>query len=319
VFWVHASNAARFEQSFRDIADRVKIAGRRDSQVNIFKLVHDWLRDCKQRWLLVLDNLDDARFLLDVQARGQGRDADLKSAARPLHEYLPHCERGSIFITTRNKEAARRLVDDRCVLGVEPMDKAEGLAPFEKNLEAQEDIDDVAELAAALEYMPLAIMQATAYIYQRAPRFSVRMYLDEFKKSKRKRLVLLAYDHGQFRRDWAARNSIVSTWQISFEYIQQIRPSAADLLSLMSFFDRQEIPKTLLQYSIKQGDPLRSQKERGDDDCDSYEEDGASQRSVDDNEFESDIVTLLDLHFISVKTNGTNFEMHATVQLAVQS
>ncbi|KAJ5277767.1 hypothetical protein N7534_008281 [Penicillium rubens] len=28
VFWVHASNEARFEQSFRDIADQVKIPGR---------------------------------------------------------------------------------------------------------------------------------------------------------------------------------------------------------------------------------------------------------------------------------------------------
>jgi hypothetical protein len=68
VFWVHASNAARFEQSYRDIAGCVKIAGRQDPQANIFELVHNWLRDCKQRWLLVLDNVDDARFLLDCPA-----------------------------------------------------------------------------------------------------------------------------------------------------------------------------------------------------------------------------------------------------------
>lgn len=37
------------------------------------------------------------------------------------------------------------------------------------------------------------------------------------------------------------------TWQISFEYIQQKRPSAADLLLLMSFFDRQGIPRSVLQ------------------------------------------------------------------------
>ena len=30
VFWVHASNAARFEQGYRDIADVIKIAGRED-------------------------------------------------------------------------------------------------------------------------------------------------------------------------------------------------------------------------------------------------------------------------------------------------
>ncbi|KAF1941184.1 hypothetical protein EJ02DRAFT_423288 [Clathrospora elynae] len=62
VFWLYASNAAQFEQSFRDIADCVKIARRQDPQANIFKMVHDWLQDCKQQWLLVLDNVDDARY-----------------------------------------------------------------------------------------------------------------------------------------------------------------------------------------------------------------------------------------------------------------
>ena len=41
MFWVHASNAAQFEQSYRDMADQVKIARRQDLQANIFKLVHD--------------------------------------------------------------------------------------------------------------------------------------------------------------------------------------------------------------------------------------------------------------------------------------
>ncbi|KAF2015155.1 hypothetical protein BU24DRAFT_493604, partial [Aaosphaeria arxii CBS 175.79] len=78
VFWAHASNAARLEQSFHDIADRVRIVGRQDSQANIFKLVHDWLCDSKQPWLLVLDNVDDASFLLEAQP------ASSKTAARPL-------------------------------------------------------------------------------------------------------------------------------------------------------------------------------------------------------------------------------------------
>ena len=60
VFWVHASNAARFEQGYRDIADVVKIAGREDPKAHIFKLVHDWLRGCEGKWLMILDNVDDA-------------------------------------------------------------------------------------------------------------------------------------------------------------------------------------------------------------------------------------------------------------------
>jgi hypothetical protein len=108
---VYASSAARYEHSFRDIADSVKIAGRQDRQANIFKLVQDWLRNCQHRWLLVLDNVDDAGFLLDSPA------ADSKTTCKPLREYLPHGERGSILVTTRNRVAALELVEAQCYCG----------------------------------------------------------------------------------------------------------------------------------------------------------------------------------------------------------
>ncbi|KAH7096020.1 hypothetical protein FB567DRAFT_430684 [Paraphoma chrysanthemicola] len=309
VFWVHASNAARFEQSFRDIADSVKIEGRRDPQTNIFKLVHDWLRDSKNPWLLVLDNVDDARFLLGTPTGNQGQPThDSRTASRPLREYLPHCECGSIVITTRNEEAALKLVERRDIIAVEPMDKEQALALLQKKLEEQQSCSDLAGLAAALEYMPLAIVQAAAYIKQRAPRCSVAKYLDEFRKSERKRLSLLSHENNELRRDWEAKHSIIVTWQISFEYIQQIRPSAADLLSLMSFFDRQGIPEALLQRL----------RDHDNDERDSDAEDDASQSSASEEEFEHDVVTLRNFHFISVDPTGTSFEMHALVQLATR-
>jgi hypothetical protein len=312
VFWVHASNAARFEQSFRDMADRVKIAGRRDPQANIFKLVHDWLCDCKQRWLLVLDNVDDARFLLENPV------TQSRTVSQPLREYLPHCQPGSILVTTRNKEAALKLVNQRDVVNVDPMDEAQALALFEKKLGAQGDSGDVAELATALEYMPLAIVQAAAYISQRAPRYPVAKYLEEFRKSERKRSSLLSYDNGQLHRDWEATNSIVVTWQISFEYIQQTRSSAADLLSLMSFFDRQGIPEDLLRPRTERLEAQTNQTEKVKDDGDSDSEDDTSQSGVGDDEFEDDIVALRNFCFVSVDTSRTSFEMHALVQLATR-
>jgi hypothetical protein len=320
VFWVHASNAARFEQSYRDIADRVKILGRRGPQANIFELVHNWLCDCKQRWLLVLDNVDDARFLLSGPAScdGQGQTTNAQVIRKPLREYLPHCERGSILVTTRNEEAALMLVEQRDIVSIEPMDEAQALALFKKKLGAQGDNSDVAELAAALEYMPLAIVQAAAYISQRAPRHSVAKYLEEFRKSERKRSSLLTHNNGQLRRDWEAKNSIVVTWQISFEYVQQTRPSAADLLSLMSFFDRQGIPEALLQRRALQRGVQISQKEPKHDVSESDEEDNASQSSAGDEQFEKDIVALRNFCFVSVETSGTSFEMHALVQLATR-
>jgi hypothetical protein len=312
VFWVHASNAARFEQSYRDIADRVKVAGRRDPQGNIFKLVHDWLCDCKQRWLLVLDNVDDARFLLDHLVTNPN------AAAKPLREYLPYCERGSILVTTRNKEAALKLVEQRDVVPVEPMDEAQALALFGKKLEAQGDNSNVAELAAVLEYMPLAIVQAAAYISQRAPLCSVATYLEDFKKSERRRLRLLTYDDGQLRRDWEAKSAIAVTWQISFEYIEQMEPGAAELLSLMSFFDRQGIPVALLRPRAERGEAQTSQT-KADDSSDDESEDDTSQFSAGDDEFGNAVAVLRNFCFISVDTAGTSFEMHALVQLAMRN
>lgn len=82
MLWVHASNAARFEQSYRDIADRVKISGRQNPKANIFKLVHDWLYSSKDQWLLVLDNVDDAHFLMDIPIVQRDGAANSESAPK---------------------------------------------------------------------------------------------------------------------------------------------------------------------------------------------------------------------------------------------
>jgi len=144
-----------------------------------------------------------------------------------------------------------KLVETRDIIEVKPMDGAQAVALFEKKLGEPSNSKDIAELAEVLEYMPLAIVQAATYISQRAPRFSVSQYLEEFKKSDRKRTSLLNYEGGELRRDKEAKNSIIITWQISFNHILQSRPSAADLLSLMSLFDRQGIPESLLRNRIQ--------------------------------------------------------------------
>jgi hypothetical protein len=56
-------------------------------------------------------------------------------------------------------------------------------------------------LDKADEFMPLAIVQAAAYISQRAPRSSVQQYLEEFRKSDRKKRSLLNHEAGHLRRE----------------------------------------------------------------------------------------------------------------------
>ena len=198
------------------------------------------------------------------------------------------------------------------------MDKAHALALFEKKL-GTDDTEGAIELVTTLEFMPLAIVQAAAYISQRAPRCSVQQHLEEFRKSDSKRTSLLNYEGGQLRRDWEAKNSIITTWQISFDYIFRTRPSAADLLSLMSFFDRQGIPEALLHNRTKLGNGQQDQRRHSrnsDTDSDDNEDD-ESQSSVSD-EFEDDILVLRNFSFIFANADTATFEMHRLVQLAMR-
>ncbi len=339
VFWVHASNVARFEQGYQDIADLVKIAGRKDPKADIFKLVHDWLRGCEGKWLLILDNVDNTDLLSeagDAGQRGQGISVD-GERRQPISAYLPQSQNGSILVTSRSKGVALKLVEEKDIVVMQPMAPSQALALFEKKLGPLGQSDDTAELAAALEFMPLAIVQAAAYISQRAPRCSVQQYLENFRKSDRKKTSLLNYEGGQLRRDWQAQNSIIITWQISFEHIHRTWPSAADLLSLMSFFDRQGIPEALVRNraasehshgSLEENDKHtdgegtreregeREEEEKEEDEEDEEDKDSVSGCS-EDNGFEDDVQTLRNYSFLSVGTDRT-FEMHALVQLAMR-
>ncbi|KAF3389783.1 Nephrocystin-3 [Talaromyces pinophilus] len=315
IFWIHASNAARFEQSYREIADTTKLFGRQDPKANIFKLVHDWLRDSKNgKWVLVLDNVDDAHFLIDRPDSTQAQASHENGGADPpLREYLPQSPNGSILITSRSREAALKLVDQRDIIVVEPMDEAHARVLFNKKLgkqdEKQDKDQDITELAAALEFIPLAMVQAAAYISDPDRGCSVRQYLNEFYKSDHKKFHLLDHEEGQFRRDWEAKNSVLTTWQISFDSIRKNRRSAADLLSLMSFFDRQGIPEILLRDHGRQGNTELNESDDADD--------SQSESSIVDG-FQDDILILRRYFLISINVDRTTFNMHSLVQLATR-
>jgi hypothetical protein len=300
VFWVHASNAARFEESFRDIANCVKVSGRQNPQADIFQLVHDWLRDNKKRnWVLILDNVDDAGFL---KARKSGQDGDTGGIdggnSRPLVSYLPQCSHGSILITSRSGEAALQLVRHDDIIKVDSMEKREALELFRRKVGPEVDDDGTDDLVRELESIPLAITQAVAYVREQGSRYSVIKYLQDYQKNDRKKERLLGKKGGMDRRDWEAENCIIITWQISFEYIQTTRRSAAELLSLMSFFDRQGIPDTLLRHRNEQRDLAQDPKHNNEGSCASYDiehnhhdKDDASQSSVGE-KFKDDVSIL---------------------------
>nr|POF26240.1 vegetative incompatibility protein het-e-1 [Quercus suber] len=324
-FWIHASNTARFEQSVRDIADLVELDGREDPSADIFTLLRNWLRSrVSQRWVVVLDNADDADFLVK----------STPASGRRFFDCLPLCDHGSVLITTRSEDAALRLVERRNIIAIYPMDVEDAVTLLRRKLGSGAEGQELRELASALEYMPLAITQAAAYICQMRGRYSVRQYVDKLRKSNQSKGSVLDNDAGDLRRDPDAQNSIILTWQISFEHIYRIRPSAAALLSLMSFCDRQAIPELLLRvrrngqnaYSQTDGrgrvyldnDEHSESGEVQSDHNDPDESDETSSLDSDRDSFDSDTAMLEGFSFVSTMADASTLEMHRLVQLSTQ-
>jgi tetratricopeptide (TPR) repeat protein len=247
---VHASTKARFEEAYRGIADRLELLGRNDPKVDVLRLVSSWLCDeTNGKWMMILDNADDIEVFYPKRTRM--RDKSFAVASAPLAVYLPQSRTGSILITSRSKDAAARLAGGyQNIKEVRAMDESQALDLFRNKLRSASNEEGAADLLRALDYIPLAITQAAAFINRRG-RMTAFGYLEEFRRNDKRRESLLNWDSGDLRRDESASNSVVLTWQISFEHILEQRRSAADLLSLMSFFNPQGIPEWILKRYSK--------------------------------------------------------------------
>ncbi|KAJ5343592.1 uncharacterized protein N7506_003416 [Penicillium brevicompactum] len=361
VFWVHASTAARYEESVRNLADRANIPGRQDHNANIFQLFANWLQDGDiKKWVLVIDNVDDDELLRKpLGTWGEAREAQHHIPTRPPLKYLLETSTGSIVITSRNKSVALEIAGhERYVIHVQPMDLESSLLLMQKKLDSDTESDGLRQLVEELEFMPLAMVQAASYISHHSPRCSVLRYLDMLRCSESQAMKLLRRESHVTHRDWEAKNSILLTWQISFDYIREIRQSAADLLSLMSFFDRQGIPESILKAQDKNSDHREGRKivfstrrnlrhyvrRFGQTAADLLSSKGAfgekmnprslvqdfadisaakglvsSMESDMNDDFQTDITILMDYSLIAIGENAMVFTMHRLVQQIVRT
>ncbi|KAJ4298214.1 hypothetical protein N0V90_006113 [Kalmusia sp. IMI 367209] len=294
VFWVHAGTRARFEEGYRRIAEATKMDGWNDPKADVLRLVRSWLCDeSNGRWLMVIDNADDASVFFPVTSQRR-TVTNSDQQADVLSDFLPQSPNGSILITSRSQDVAYRLTGKYAsIIEVRPMNKDDALILLQKKLGSIANEDEAVELIRTLDSMPLALTQAAAFIKQRAPRMTILRYMSEIQRSDLDRGRLLKKDVGDSRRDGQASNSIIATWQISFEYIRKQTPTAAQLLSLMSLFDRQGIPESLLRDRYAGN---------GDEDAD----------------FDDDIYMLTSFSLIEMSANGQEFEMHRLVQFSTK-
>ncbi|KAJ6144832.1 hypothetical protein N7470_008727 [Penicillium chermesinum] len=194
-------------------------------------LFGNWLQDEKLgKWILVLDNVDDDELLRRSSTLSIEGQIDISSHApdQPSLRYLLSTLNRIIIITSRNRGVALDVVQYKNLI--------------ENKLSTSAEPEKINKLAQELEFIPLAIVQTTSYIVYR--RYSVSQYLLKLQKSDRNAVHLLSEEARLLYQDWEAKNS-----QISIDYIRRIRVSVIDLLSLISFFDRQGILETILRIT----------------------------------------------------------------------
>ncbi|KAJ7494871.1 hypothetical protein B0H11DRAFT_920435 [Mycena galericulata] len=149
-----------------------------------------WLSNTSSQWLLFFDNADDPKI--------------------NLNQYFPKCSHGNILITSRNPGLCVYAGAHSVVSDMEESDAIELLLTSAVQEITPMNKEISAEIVKALGYLPLAIIQAGAFIANEKPTQS----------------------HDDY--SW----TVYTTWQISF---QQLRQPAATLLQLCSFLHHQGI------------------------------------------------------------------------------
>lgn len=234
---------------------------------------------------MIIDNADDPDVFFTKQ-----KSSEMEvGPTRPLINYLPEVSQGSILATTRDSRMGKRLGSKGTPVVVGYMDLQEGQELLGSQLDQADSLnfEDTKALIDALGYIPLAITQAAAFIEQNNS--TIAEYLEILNAKDSDLQDLLQEDSGDLRRDSESQNSVFRTWKLSFDFIGRQKPRAAEILSLMSVFDRQGIPQTLLQGDI--------------------------DRSV---ETTTALGTLQAYSLISRQARAEKYDMHRLIQLATQ-
>jgi tetratricopeptide (TPR) repeat protein len=295
----------RFEHSYREIAIKVRIPGYDDPKVDILDPILRWLSE-KQNgpWLMILDNADDAAVFFDRPGNKSG-NAISTDSSRPFISFIPSVPHGMVLVTSRDRTVADNLVGDFSTpIRVNVFDDLQSLEVLKTKVpvDASEE-QEALELVETLDRIPLAITQAGAYIRQRAPRMTIQKYLSVFRKNNANQTTLLNSGARDLRRDSEVPDSVISTWEISFIQIREQYLPAANLLSLMSLFNRQSIPDVLIKPETHDDDG------KFDHDADSPEP---------EIEFDNAIALLIAFSLVRTETNKDFFEMHRLVQVATR-
>ncbi len=233
ILWVKAATVDTLIADFVTIADLLNLPEKNEQDQNITVVaVKHWLAN-NNKWLLILDNVDDLNL---------------------VHEFLPTNGNGHILLTTRLQAVGSLAYS----IEVEKMEMSEGtllllrrarLIEPDATLEqaAQGELTKAEEVVIVMDGLPLALDQAGAYIEE--TRCSLSDYLNLYQTHR----IKLLNERGNIPFDHP--ESVATTFSMAFQKVQGVNSSAAKLLRLCAFLSPDMIPEEIFTDYVPHLDP----------------------------------------------------------------
>ncbi|EXA29858.1 hypothetical protein FOVG_18692 [Fusarium oxysporum f. sp. pisi HDV247] len=236
VFWVPALSSASFEQACVQIMDACDISTTNNNKVDAVESVRQYLSSKRAgKWLLVVDNADDAQTVMDSVGTESG-----------IYRSLPQSDQGQILFTTRYRKVAVS-VAGRNILDVPAMDRDEARSYLKEALIQEMSSSDeqvIDHLLTLLTYLPLAITQAAAYLNEN--QISLTEYLQLFENTDRDRIELLSAEFQDDTRYEQSQDPVVITWFMSFNQIRRADELASRILMFLAYVEPKAVPQSML-------------------------------------------------------------------------
>ncbi len=209
VWWVPSERAEEISLSFAELARRMQLRVGENVAEAAAAALAELRGDTTTRWLIIFDNADNADLLKSWLPTGNGH----------------------VIITSRNKEWTNTADS----LEVDVFSREESVAHLVRHV-PNLDPGDANQVAEALGDLPLAIVQASAWLEQTG--MPARAYVAELSTRATRILGL--------NRPADYENTVVATWTMSFDQLRERSPAAVRLLQILAFCSPGPISTDLL-------------------------------------------------------------------------
>jgi len=237
ILWANADSYETLILDFVAIANMLNLPNKDAKEQNlVITSVKLWLETVGE-WLLIFDNADKPELIED---------------------FFPLKPKGHILVTSRAQIFQNLNIITPVELNkLKPDESVQFLLKRtgRKDVERAE-YDAIKQLAKEFDYLPLAMEQAGAYIFQRKSSF--QDYLSSYHARGLKLLEQSPPVAGRDTKIDKNKKTVATTWSLNFEQVEKASPEAADLLYASAFLSHDNIPFEIISNGALELGPALS-------------------------------------------------------------